>query len=232
MSVSDKDDAEAKGIRIVVSNAKSKSNAQLIIPNDPYNLVFIICLVLGSGTLLSYNCLVSCATYFNYQFYEYPNIMFMIVPIYSVPNLIVNVLMIPFGDRFSWTLKIIGCFIIVGALILLTPFIAESTNNPFGLTQSDSYYIFLFIVILIGSASAVLQCSIIAFCGLLPMSYLQTLIGGQAVSGIAVCIIRIFSKLFLPLTSKGIIYKHKDYNMFAYSTCNAHASHIRLLQNN
>ena len=167
-------------------------------------LVFFICIILGCGTLLSYNVLVSCAAYFNYQFSSYPNIMFIIVPVYSIPNLIFILLMIPFGDRFSWTSKILGCFIIVGILVFIIPFTISSHNNIFNLTQTKSYNIFLIIVAFIGCSSAVLQCSITAFCGLLPMKYLQTVSGGQAVSGILVCIIRIFSKLFLPLTPQGI----------------------------
>ena len=87
-------------------NINDNPTTKSLVPNDPYNLVFIICLVLGSGTLLSYNCLVSCATYFNHQFTEYPAIMFIIVPVYSIPNLMFNVLMIPFGDRFSCAISL------------------------------------------------------------------------------------------------------------------------------
>eukprot|EP01084_Bolivina_argentea_P297525 512599_1 len=173
-------------------------------PRDPYNLIFVICLVLGCGTLLAYNVLVSCATYFNYQFYNYPNVMFIIVPIYSIPNIIFTLLMIPLGDRFSWTVKILGCFTTLFILVLFIPFIVSSNNNVFHLTQSESYYIFLTIVALIGCINAILQCSTTGFCGLLPMKYLQTLMGGMAASGILVCIIRIGSKISIPLTPKGI----------------------------
>ena len=174
-------------------------------PNDPFNLVLFICLVLGSGTLLAYNALVSCAAYFHNQFTAHndPDIMFLIVPVFSVPNLLCTVLMIPFGSRLSWTFKILGSFTLVAILVVSIPYIVPNGANPLQLARDESFLLFLFIVVAIGVASSVLQCSIIAFCGLLPTRYLQTLMGGQAVSGIVVCVIRICSKLFLPLTPSG-----------------------------
>ena len=172
--------------------------------HDPFHLVLVICLILGCGTLLAYNALVSCATYFNHQFPDYPSIEFTIVPVFSIPNLACIILMIPFGDRLSWNVKILGCFSILAVLVLSIPYITDPQWNIFGFSQTGGYYAFLVIVAVIGCLSAVLQCSITAFCGLLPVTYLQTVLAGQSVSGILVCVIRIGSKVMLPLTPDGL----------------------------
>jgi len=187
--------------------------------HDPFHLVLIICLILGCGTLLAYNALVSCTTYFNHQFPDYPDIEFTIVPVFSIPNLIFIVLMIPFGDRFSWNFKILGCFSVLAVLVLSIPYISDPQWNVFGLSQTGGYYAFLAIVAVIGCTSAVLQCSITAFCGLLPVTYLQTVLAGQSVSGVLVCVIRIFSKLLLPLSSEGIEKSGKLYFMVSSGVC-------------
>lgn len=176
-------------------------------PADRFHLVSIICLILGSGTLLAYNAIVSCSTYFHHEFASQssPDIMFVVVPIFSIPNLLFIVLMIPFGDRCSWSFKILGCFVVVAVIVFAIPLIVPFGANPFRLSLRWSYYVFLLFVAAIGVSSAILQCSVIAFCGLLLSKYLQTVMGGQAVSGILVSVLRIFSKLFLPSNASGSV---------------------------
>ena len=178
---------------------------ELVTPKDNCNIVYWSCLILGTGVLLSYNMLITCADYLAAEFPDYPDIMFYIVPASTMTQVLFLVLMIFYGDKYSFTFRIVTSFItsslVIGSLPL---FVSE-------LSQLQSFWIVLAISSFVGITSAVLQSSIIGFCNFLPSSYIQLSMAGQAVSGITACIIRIVTKLYdiygtITPSESGLIY--------------------------
>ena len=172
-------------------------------PIDHFNLVNIIALVLGTGTLLAYNVMITCSDYLNHEFEQYPDIMFTLVPVLCIPNFLGMVFMIRFGHEFSWTVKITSTFICIFIILVCIPCIVSYSRSR--LSETDGYIILLILSGIIGLLTAILQCSVIAFISLLPSKYIQTGLSGQAVSGIIVCLIRILTKLLFTKTDNDII---------------------------
>ena len=174
-------------------------------PKDNCNIVYASCLLLGTGVLLSYNLLITCADYFTAEFPDHEDIMFYIVPAVSVTQVLTLVLMILYGHRYSFTVRIVTSFISSSVAVGIVPLsVAE-------LTQSEAFWIVLGISSFIGITQAVLQSSIIGFCNFLPSSYIQLSMAGQAVSGITACTIRIITKFYdiyggISATTGGLIY--------------------------
>lgn len=181
------------------------AESDLNIPKDKCNIVYWSCLILGTGVLLSYNMLITCADYLAAEFPDYPDIMFYIVPASTMTQIMFLVLMIFFGDKYSFTFRIVISFISSSIVIGLVPlFVAE-------LSELQSFWIILAVSSFVGITSAVLQSSVIGFCNFLPSSYIQLSMAGQAVSGITACIIRIITKLYdiyggISASTGGLIY--------------------------
>lgn len=149
--------------------------------------------------------LVTCCLFYLYiymahiQYPDYPNIEFWIVPAYSVPNLVFTLLMIVYGNRFSFRLRIVGTFTITGIVMALIPVLVIDV------AETPSYDLLMIICSFVGIASAILQATTIGFTNLLPPKYTQSNISGQSVAGILACIIRIFTKALEPNDNSGYI---------------------------
>eukprot|EP01083_Nonionella_stella_P071874 193350_1 len=159
------------------------------VPNDRHSFVYWMCLLLGCGTLLSFNLLITCADYLHDMLPNYPDIMFYVVPASACTQLIFLVLMILRGHNFSFTLRIVPSFILSSIALGILPICIHQ------LPQSAGFWIVIFVSAFIGITTAVLQSSIVGFCNFLPLSYIQLSFGAQATSGIVSCLIRIITKL-------------------------------------
>merc|ERR1712173_119963 len=62
--------------------------------------------------------------------------------------------------------------------------------------ETASFWLVLATSSFLGITTAILQSSVVGFCNFLPSSYIQISFGGQAVSGITACIIRIITKFY------------------------------------
>eukprot|EP01084_Bolivina_argentea_P062608 114498_1 len=160
------------------------------VPKDHGYFVYWICLLLGCGTLLAYNLLITCADYFNAEFPNHNDIMFYIVPASAFTQLLFLVLMILYGHKFSFTTRIVSSFLLSSIALGILPIVVHH------LSQTAGFWIVLAISAFIGITTAVLQASVIGFCNYLPSSYIQLSFAGQAMSGITACIIRIITKLY------------------------------------
>ena len=175
------------------------------VPRDYCYFVYWICLLLGCGTLLAYNLLITCADYFTSEFQSHPDIMFYIVPASACTQVIFLIVMILHGHKFSFTSRIISAFLLSSIAIGLLPIFVHD------LSETQSFWIVLAISSFIGITTAILQSSIIGFCNFLPSSYIQISFGGQAMSGITACVIRIITKFYdiyggISAEQSGLIY--------------------------
>ena len=173
-------------------------------PIDHCNLVNMIALLLGTGTLLAYNVLITCSDYLTHEFPGHPRLMFVLVPVLCVPNFLGLVSMIRFGTYFSFTTKISLSFLLTFIILVLIPLIL----SKFEMDEQIQYILLLIFDAIVGVLTAVTQCSVIAFVSLLPSKYIQSVLAGQAMSGILVCVIRIFTKIYFlnDVVAGGLIY--------------------------
>ncbi len=113
-------------------------------PIDKHNFVHIVSLSLGVGTLLAYNVIVTASDYFTQEYPSYPNIMFYIVPVYTLPDLVFMFLMIRYGHDFSFTSRILISFLLSALLLALIPFFAQA------ISEDVSFYLIMLVAFIIG----------------------------------------------------------------------------------
>jgi len=168
---------------------------------DHYNLVYFICMLMGSGLLIAYNFLVSAPDYFaeEYPEDEYPDydVNFYIVPAYTYTNIIVLILSIAYGERFSFTSRIVSCFLVMGVAM----FFPLLTHWVFPGNKKLGFYIVMGVAGMCGVTTAILNIAIVAFCNYLPVSYIMVSVAGQSVAGISAGVIRIAVNLIQDATS-------------------------------
>ena len=166
------------------------AESQLVSPKDPLHSVYWNCLLLGCGVLLTYNLLITCADYFIAEFPDHPNLMFYIVPASAFTQLLFLIIMIMHGHKYTFTSRIVPAFIISAIAVSILPIFVHQ------LPESQGFWLVLATASFQGIITAILQSSIVGFCNFLPSAYIQISFGGQAVSGIVACIIRIITKFY------------------------------------
>ena len=168
-------------------------------------MIYWISLFLGCGILLSYNFIVSAPDYFADLYPDY-NVNFLIVPAYTIPDILFLFVCLFYGHLLSFTTRIVVCFVWMG-LFLLFPFI---TTFIFP-SQQIGFFIILGVSAAAGITTATLQTAIMGFCNYLPVSYIQVNIAGQAMVGVIAGVTRLVINLiqqYTPMSTQtnGLIY--------------------------
>lgn len=88
----------------------------------------------------------------------------------------VNIL---YGNKFSYTARIIGGFILTGALIVLLPIVS------YFMEPSGGFGLCIVIMVAFGTVSGMLQGSVFGMAGMLPPKYMGAVMFGNGLSGIA-----------------------------------------------
>lgn len=154
--------------------------------------------LLGLGSLLAFNVLATAADFWVAEFPDYKsNIMFWLIFVYSIPNVLVTLIMVKYGSYISFSFRIIFCFITTAIVLAFIPFMTTIIKS-----QQIGYYCSLCIAVYVGFSNAMLQATTIGFTNLLPQKYTQFNIAGQCLAGILACLIQILCKM-LDKTSDG-----------------------------
>uniref|UniRef100_A0A7S1C545 Uncharacterized protein n=1 Tax=Bicosoecida sp. CB-2014 TaxID=1486930 RepID=A0A7S1C545_9STRA len=163
-------------------------------------VAYWIMTLLGAGLLLPWNAIVSVVDYFG-DIYPGFAIEFYLGMCYIYPQLPVLALMVKWGDRVSFTVRIACCFIVMAIALALLPVQAELLDSL------TSRYVTLGIVFVSGLATAVLQSSIFGFASQFPPTYNQAIMAGQGVAGVGACVMRILTKIVLTdVTVSAMVY--------------------------
>ena len=177
------------------------------IPKDILNLTRFILCTLGIGSMLSIITLFAAPDYLELQLeYGSTQILYFITPCYILPNLMATILMVRYGYYASFQIRIVSCFILTGFCLIIIPILfLDPIINSFG--SQIIFYLILTLSFMIGITSAILSTSILSFAQFFPIKYLRTLVIGQSISFILICIIRICIKLLVfGLEAGGVIY--------------------------
>lgn len=207
-------DAEAKKNEVICEEALkngdynySDVDDEAPPPPDKLYSVWIIVMIVGAGALYPYNALITAADYFKIEF-PGKDMEYYIVWLIMLPSLCFMGIMLRYGEYLSFTFRIFFSFILLAGLILGVPFVCDAGDIAFDAMVA--------ICLCIGVLQAISQSSIFGFTALLPQMYNGAAMTGQAVAGIAVCGIRIATKLSYPDTPQGTIDASK---LFFYTAC-------------
>ena len=184
-------------------------NKQYDDTKDRFNLVYVICMLLGAGNLLAYNFLLSGADYYftKYGDSRATNIMFWIIPMYTITDVSFLIWSLIFGDRFSFTSRIVFCFLLIGVCMFFPIF----TEDIFFVVVGDNFlvafWILMAVSLITGATTATLQPPILGFCNYLPVEYIRISVAGQAIAGIFASVIRILVNLLpVDINKNALIY--------------------------
>mmetsp|Transcript_58181 Transcript_58181/g.71122 ORF Transcript_58181/g.71122 Transcript_58181/m.71122 type:complete len:448 (+) Transcript_58181:42-1385(+) len=168
-------------------------------PKDRFNVNVLHALILGIGSLLGYNLIISSVDYFLAAFPNHSQLSFLLSPMHTLPDLLCLTLLIPFGGKFSYTFQIISGFVLTSLLFALVPVFIE-------LCIEDTAFIYILIVFGIdGVLTSVLTVSVRAYYNYLPKKYVTANVSGQAIAGIVASLLRVLTKLIEPDGKNGFI---------------------------
>ncbi|KAL8137715.1 hypothetical protein V2J09_003716 [Rumex salicifolius] len=173
------------------------------IPEDSFNLCYIIYFTLGAGFLLPWNAFITAVDYFDYL---YPGVS--VDRVFSVAYMLVClvsllIIVLFYAHRSDAYIRInLGLGLFVVALLVVPAmdlFYIKGQTELYG-----GFYVTVGAVALCGLADALVQGGLIGSAGELPERYMQAIIAGTAASGVLVSFLRIFTKAVYPQNASGL----------------------------
>lgn len=163
---------------------------------DRYNLAYIIMVLLGAGTLFSYNAIMTAADYFDDR-YPKRNLTYLAPLCIAAFNPPLQALLIRYGNRVSASFKISLSYSLLTILITLIPVFDSS------LKADTTFYLTLILILATGAATALICATIFGFSTMYPAHYTQALMAGQGWSGVIISLARVISKASFADTADG-----------------------------
>jgi len=114
-------------------------------------------------------------------------------------SIFVMLLSLRWGESFSFTFRVVSSFLIYTVCMACVTSISNISDDD------KRFYSMLGICLGIGIFQGVVQSGIFGFTSLLPPVYNGACMTGQAVAGIAVCIIRVVTKIVFPESKEGTL---------------------------
>ncbi|XP_058738729.1 equilibrative nucleotide transporter 1-like [Vicia villosa] len=163
-------------------------------PQDTWNLTYIIYFTLGIGYLFPLNSFITTVDYFSYL---YPQAS--VDRIFAIVSILISLsglfLIILDGRKSHAYVRInVGLALFVFSLLVVPLLDVGYVKGRVGL--NNGFYVIFGAVGVAGVANALVQGSVVGSAGELPERYTQAVILGNAVSGIRVSLLWIFTKVF------------------------------------
>lgn len=211
-----------QGSRLPVSERGEEINgfpAVKTSPKDSYNLLYLILLVHGIGTLMPWNMFINAKSYFqDYKLRPGPNdtsnstelqvyrddFMGYITLASQLPNLICNFLnlFLQFGDK-SLTPRIVVSILVEAAVFIATVVLAMVDSSSWQITF---FYATMALVVVLNMANGVYQNSIYGVAARLPGKYSNAVVLGSNISGTVTALLNIFTIAASPNARTAAIY--------------------------
>ncbi|XP_058738843.1 equilibrative nucleotide transporter 1-like [Vicia villosa] len=172
----------------------SSSSTKKKAPQDTWNLAYIIYFTLGIGYLFPLNSSITSVDYFSYL---YPQAS--VDRIFAIISILISLsglfLIILNGRKSHAYVRInVGLALFVVSLLVVPLLDVGYVKGRVGL--NNGFYVIFGAVGVAGVANALVQGSVVGSAGELPERYTQAVILGNAVSGIRVSLLWIFTKVF------------------------------------
>ncbi|CAH9089502.1 unnamed protein product [Cuscuta epithymum] len=189
---------------------ESRAKEEVEVPRDTYRLAYTIHFLLGAGSLLAWNALITAVDYFEYC---YPGLhvekVFSVAYMSSSLATMVMVL-VGFGrhntNTRSWfRLRMNLGFSMFVLSLMLTPTMdwwlkkKELTNKC-----AAPYSAVVLSVVICGIGDGLVGGTLFGSAGKLPKQYMQAIFAGTASSGVFISALRVITKASLPQTPQGL----------------------------
>jgi equilibrative nucleoside transporter 1/2/3 len=145
---------------------------------DRYMLVYVILCFLGAGILWPYNTLVSVPDYFDNLFPD-AKLEFLIPAVLNYPALVLLLVMVKYGSKVSFRMRIMSCFVVFAIVAVAIPFFASIMPRDTTAQQHSALAVVIALIFCAGTFTAVLQSSLFGFTSAFPILYTQALMGGN-----------------------------------------------------
>ncbi|KAG2718772.1 hypothetical protein I3760_03G236200 [Carya illinoinensis] len=178
-------------------------------PRDTFKIAYIIHFLLGAGTLLPWNALITAVDYFAYL-YPSKHVEKVFSVAYMSSSVLVLVVMLSWSDwnrRLNFRLRMNFGFCMFIISLMVAPIIDWawcSSCSGSGAPPNGAYSVTVTSVIVCGLADGLVGGSLIGSAGKLPKEFMQAVFAGTASSGVLVSMLRILTKASLPQTPKGL----------------------------
>ncbi|XP_010535863.1 PREDICTED: equilibrative nucleotide transporter 8 [Tarenaya hassleriana] len=174
-------------------------------PRDTYRVAYIVHFLLGAGSLVPWNSLITAVDYFGYLYPE-KHVEKTFTVAYMSCSVLVLFVMMSCGfctTRLSYRLRMNLGFAMFIASVMASPII-DWTWKKGERDENVSYILTVGSVVLCGLADGLVGGSLIGSAGKLPKQYMQAVFAGTASSGVIVSVLRITTKASLPQTPQGL----------------------------
>lgn len=165
-------------------------------PRDTFKIAYIIHFLLGAGTLLPWNALITAVDYFAYL-YSSKHVEKVFSVAYMSSSVLVLVIMLTFTDwnrrlNFRVRMNLGFCMFIIS--LMVAPIIdwawcGSGSGSGSGAPPDGAYSVTVASVIVCGLADGLVGGSLIGSAGKLPKEYMQAVFAGTASSGMYIPIL-------------------------------------------
>lgn len=166
-------------------------------PRDEHRLAYVVMVLLGAGLLLPYNTLIVAVDFLD-NTYPGANLEFYIPIAMNGLSPVLQLLMVRYGHRMSFTRRVVFWFTFESALIVAFPLFQGHLAHDTGLGLT------VLCVVLLGIGTAILQSTVFGFAAFLPAEYTQAVMSGNGVAGLGVSLLRIVTKASFPSSHQGV----------------------------
>lgn len=156
---------------------------------DTYRVAYVIHFLLGAGSLIPWNALITAVDYFGYL-YPDKHVEKTFTVAYMSCSVLVLVLMMTWNTRLSYRVRMNLGFSMFIISMMISPTIDWVWKGEKG--ENVSYLLMVGSVVLCGLADGLVGGSLIGLAGKLPREYMQAIFAGTASSG---------KPLLIPVTS-------------------------------
>lgn len=160
------------GEKVIVDEVETRA--------DAYRVAYVIHFLLGAGSLIPWNALITAVDYFGYL-YPDKHVEKTFTVAYMSCSVLVLVLMMTWNTRLSHRLRLnlgFSMFIISMMVSPIIDWVWKGEDN-----ENISYLLMVGSVVLCGLADGLVGGSLIGSAGKLPRQYMQAIFAGTASSG-------------------------------------------------
>lgn len=173
-------------------------------PEDKYQLVYLIHVLLGIGLLLPWNAYITADDYYE-LLWPGQSFEFWLSIAYNYPGILMLVWNLKWGRSFPFGARIFIGFVALSFFIFFVPIITTVFGmNPSKSESTVSEAMTLVAVLFSGGFAAMLFGTTMGMASLFPPQHVGAVMAGNGVAGLLVGLLRIITKLAFPNTTVGI----------------------------
>ncbi|KRY10050.1 Equilibrative nucleoside transporter 1 [Trichinella patagoniensis] len=191
------DKSETKDTVVMANSTLQRSRGD---SKDRFNLIYMLFVLNGIGTLLPWNMFINAQSYFTkFKFAdapEYANHFLACVGICAqVPNLLFNLLNVFLPSKSGIGLRVLGSQAVIAAVLLLSAILPTVDSSNW---VDLFFFVTMVSVVLVNSAVGIYQNSLFALSADFPMRYSNAVVIGSNLSGSLTSVLYLISLVVSP----------------------------------